>query len=472
MTETPPARALPPGPPPFNNVIGLLYLMYQVNQHNAITLIQNGINQYGDTFVMTINRIVQFWSQDADFAYEVLVKQAAHFNKDRDYRDQGRGLARFLGNGLLTSNGDFWKRQRKLAAPAFHAKRIEAYANTMVGYGQQQMAGWREGQRLDMSREMSTVTMRIVAKSLFDVEVIDIVEMVTRSMAVIQESAIVTQTSPLPTWVPTPLELRARRAVRDLDEFVYKTIAEWRKTGVDKGDLLSMLLLAEDDEGQHMTDEQARDEIVTLFLAGHETTANTLNWTWTLLAQHPDIEAKLHAELDSVLQGRPPTLADLRRLPYTDMVIKESMRLYPPAWTFSRETLQDVTIAGFNVPKGAVAALYVYGLHRNPKYWGADADVFRPERFLPEESEGRHKYAYIPFGAGPRVCIGFSFATMEANLLLATFAQQWQMRLAPGQTVEMQPLITLNPKGGLPLTLEKRTPVYDAPKTALKAVEA
>jgi cytochrome P450 len=446
----------------------MMRMGYNVSRMGPLNLLLGMARDHGDIAGFSIMGVPQIWSTNAEFAAEVTIKQAANFRKDSDYTNRKKGLARFLGSGLLTSNGDFWKRQRKLVAPALHTKRVDAYAQTMVNYTQQQIAGWRDAQRLDISREMNALTMRIVAKSLFNTEVDDVIEMVHRSIAAIQQSVIGGQTSLLPTWVPTPREMRARRALTDLNSFVYNTITEWRKTREDKGDLLSMLLLAEDDEGKHMTDEQARDEILTLFLAGHETTANTLNWTWMALAQNPAVEAKLHEELDRVLQGRAPMLADLRNLPYTELVIKESMRLYPPAWSFSREAINATQIAGFDIPAGAVCAVFTYGLHRNPKYWGADAEVFRPERFAPENEDKLVKYAYMPFGAGPRVCIGNSFAMMEAQLLLATMAQKWQLALNPGQVVEFLPLITLNPKGGLPMTLHERHPVYTpVPATAM-----
>ncbi len=463
---------LPPGPPPVKNALQGLILAYNVVRLGPLNLLNNMMRGYGDIAAFNMLGVQNIWSINAEFVGEVAVKQAANFRKDNDYTDRKKGLARFLGEGLLTSNGDFWKRQRKLVAPSLHAKRIEAYAQTMVGYTQQQITPWRDGQHLDISLEMSALTMRIVAKSLFNADVDHVIEMVHRSMSAIQASAISGQTSPLPSWIPTPTELRARRAIKDLNEFVYQTITEWHKTKEDKGDLLSMLLLAEDDEGKPMSDEQARDEVLTLFLAGHETTANTLNWTWTLLAQNPDKQAKLHAELDSVLQGRAPTLADLRQLPYTEMVIKESMRLYPPAWSFSREAINATQVAGYDIPAAAVCSIFTYGLHHNPKYWGADVEDFRPERFSAENEDKIIKYAYLPFGAGPRVCIGNSFAMMEAQLLLATIAQTWQPRLAAGQTVAMLPLITLNPKGGLPMTLQKRHAVYAPAEHEMDAVEA
>ena len=260
----------------------------------------------------------------------------------------------------------------------------------------------------------------------------------------------------LPPWVPDPRQWRANRAKRDLDEIVYRMIGEWRATGEDRGDLLSMLLLAEDEDGKRMTDRQARDELVTLMLAGHETTANTLNWTWMLLAQHPEVEAKLHAELDAVLGGRPPSLEDLPNLAYTEMVVKEAMRLYPAAWAISREAIEDVPLRNGTLPRGSVVGVMIYFTHRDPRWW-PDPERFDPERFRAENAAAIPRYAYLPFGGGPRVCIGNGFAMMEARLLLATIASRYRLELAPGHVVKPAPLITFNPKGGMPLIVRSRS---------------
>jgi cytochrome P450 len=288
--------------------------------------------------------------------------------------------------------------------------------------------------------------------------VVDEIQKLNQAMRSVQELMMASQFSFLPAWMPTPLELRGRKAGRDLDEFVYGIIHQRRASNEDKGDLLSMLLMAEDDDGNHMTDVQVRDEVLTLFLAGHETTANAMNWTFMLLAQHPEIEARLHEELDMVLQGRSPTLADLKQLPYTEMVIKESMRLYPPAWSFSREATADLVIDGYQIPKKSGIIIHAYGTHHNPAYWD-QPEVFNPERFSKENEVKIQKYSYIPFGGGPRVCIGFSFAMMEAQLLLATIAQRYRLNLEPGQIIEKAAMITLFPKNGLTMTIKKRHPV-------------
>ncbi len=399
--------------------------------------------------------------------HEIMVTKSASFYKDRDLKNQKVGLARFLGNGLLISDGEFWKRQRRLAAPALHAKRIAAYADTMVDYTLTMLDGWNDGARVDVSKEMTALTMKIVAKSLFDADVSGIVQQVGDSLKVVQETG---GAPPLiPGWIPTPMELSKRRTRKTLDDIIYTMIENWRKIGEDKGDLMSMLLLAEDEDGKHMSDQQARDEVVTLFLAGHETTSNNLNWTWVLLAQNPEVEAKLHEELDSVLEGKPPTLADLERLPYTEWVIKESMRLYPPAWIIGREAIEDVQIGDYFMPKGTQVNCVFYFAHHDPRWWDAPQQ-FRPERFSPENEENINKHAYTPFGGGPRVCIGNSFALMEARLLLATIAQRYRLSLSPGQVVEINPKITVNPKNGLPMTLHARERI--SPPTPVHELEA
>ncbi len=461
-TTTPVPERIPsgiqPGPPPIKNFFGVMKLMRNLNS-DMLNFMRRNRAQFGRIYRIEIMGQTQIITTDPDAMHAVLVTESKHFDKDNDYTDVKRGLARFLGSGLLTSNGDFWRRQRKLVAPALHAKRIEAYADAMVRYADEQVSTWSDGEQRDISLENNQITVRIVGKTLFNMEVEAEVELIRRSMQAVQERFSIL--SPfIPTWVPTPVELRARRASRDLDGFVYGMIADWREQGEDTGDLLSMLLLAETEDGERMTDKQARDEALTLFLAGHETTANALNWTFTLLAQHPDVEAKLHAEIDAVLGDRLPTLADLDALPYTEQVVKEAMRLYPPAPFVGRVAAVDVDLPTqtgetFHVPAGASLGLNIYLLHHDPDLW-PDPDRFDPERFNADNEPHIPRYAYLPFGGGPRVCIGNSFAMMEARLILATVARRYRLSLAPGQVVEPLPLITLNPKGGLPMTLHAR----------------
>ncbi len=444
----------PPGPPQINNMLEALLLGFKY-QRDMLGTISEQFRIYGDTYAIRFKKGVQIVLSNPDHIHQVLVTDAHKYHKGPDYSNPNIGLTFFLGNGLLTNEGEFWKRQRRLIQPAFHARRIEAYADTMVAYAQQTMAGWRDGMAVEVDDAMMNLALNIVAKTLFSSDVSGDAERIGSAMTVLQHMAADIQL--IPHWVPTPARFRRQRALRDLDAIVYRLIAEWRESGDDRGDLLSMLLLARDDDGEGMTDKQVRDEAVTIMLAGHETTANAMNWTWVLLAQNPDVEAKLHDELDRVLGDRPPTLENLKRLPYTDMVVKESMRLYPPAYGFSRWAIEDTQIGNYDVPKGSVVGVSTYATHHDPRWWDAP-ERFLPERFSEESEKQLPRYAYLPFGGGPRVCIGNSFAMMEARLLLATMAQRYRLRLAPGQIVGTDPLITLRPKGGLRMTVEDRKP--------------
>jgi len=443
----------PPGPAAIYNPLKMMQFFNRFTS-DPLGLIDDWIATYGDAILVDMLGQATILMVHPDAMHEVLVTKARKLQKDIDYADERRGLARYLGSGLLTSDGEFWRKQRKLVAPAFHTQRINEYAETMVYFAQEQMRRWQHDMVVDVAHEMMETTLMIVAKTLFNTDVRDEARRISEAMDIVNEG--VWQRSPLPTWIPTPMELKARKAKATLDEIVYGVIEERRKTEEDRGDLLSTLLLAEDDEGARMSDKQVRDEAVTLFLAGHETTANALNWTWMLLAQNPQAAAQLHAELDAVLAGRTPTLGDLPNLPYTEMVIKESMRLYPPAWSVGRLAVEDVEITGFHVPKGTSIALSFYHLHRDSRWWD-EPNAFQPERFA--EGREHRKYAYLPFGGGARVCIGNSFAMMEAQLLLATFAQRWTFDLQPGQVVTPEPRITLFPRDGLPMRIRQRQPL-------------
>lgn len=409
--------------------------------------------QHGDFFVLEIGGSRNYTIIHPEHVREALITHAAHFEKDTSYTDPQYGLARFLGTGLLTSNGEFWRKQRKLVSPALHTQRIANYADTMTRFAVEISDGWQNGQTKDIAHEMMVLTLRIVMKSLLNTEVQSEIDTIYKATEALQAGF----GTFLPQWVPTPARMSAPQRLADLNAFIYPLISRRRAENHDQGDLLSMLIDARDDENNGMTDQQVRDEAVTLFMAGHETTANTLNWTFTLLAQNPQAEAKLHAELDAVLGGRVPTFSDLRQLPYTDMVIKEAMRLYPPAWSFGRVALKDVEVAGQTIHKGENIIVFPYFTHRHPDLW-EQPEAFIPERFNPENEAKIDKWAYYPFGGGQRVCVGQSFAQMEAILLLATIASRARLRFKPGHVVQPQALITLFPKGGLPMVIERRTP--------------
>ncbi|MBI2388035.1 MAG: cytochrome P450 [Deltaproteobacteria bacterium] len=391
---------------------------------------------------------------DPDLIEQILVTDHRSFIKDRFLQD----LKRVLGDGLLTSEGDFWLRQRRLAQPAFHKDRVAGYARTMVDCATREVSRWRDGEERDVHEDMMRVTLEIVGKTLFGADVTDRAREVAEGLEAVMARYVDPVATGVPHWdkLPTPLNRRFHQGVQRLDRLVRDLIAEHRagRQG-DPGDLLSMYLAARDEDGTGMSDQQLRDEVLTLVLAGHETTAIALSWTWMLLSQHPHVAEKLHAELDAVLGGRAPTAADLPRLPYADRVIKESMRLYPPAWAIGREAARDVELAGVPIPKGTQLWIVQWALHRDGR-WFEEPDRFDPDRWAGDLQRRIPKYAYFPFGGGPRMCIGHAFATMEAVLLLATFAQRFRMDLVAGHPLKPLPAITLRPKHGVRVRLVRR----------------
>jgi cytochrome P450 len=381
----------------------------------------------------------------------------------RLYGKQTRGynnLRLVVGNGLLTSEGDFWKRQRRITQPAFHHRTIAGFAETMSAATVRMLKGWgtRGDQPVEMEAEMSRLTLEIVGRCLFSTDLSDASDSVGPALTTVLSMAMdrITQVFQVPMHIPTPFNRKVLAAVAELDRVVLGIIETRRRSTDRPADLLTMLLEAKDeDTGESMSDHQLRDELMTLVLAGHETTANALVWTFHLLSEHPEVREKLHAELESALDGRAPTLSDLKQLPYTDAVVKESMRLYPPAWMLGRSANEDLELGGFQIPKGSMIFVSIYHMHRDPRFWKAP-DSFRPERFLNGESEDVPKHAYLPFSGGPRVCIGNAFAEMEAKLVVATIAQQVKLDTVKGHVVSPEPLITLRPRRGLPMSMNWR----------------
>jgi cytochrome P450 len=412
------------------------------------------IRQYGDVVRFHFGPFATYVVNHPDLIHDILVTNADKYGKDRVTK---MVLNPVLGNGLFLSDGEFWKRQRKLAQPAFHSKRISDYAQIMVDYASEVAAYWQDGVTYNIDKEMTSLTMRIITKTLFDADVSGEAREVGDTITHILEmtNQRFDTLFRLPDWVPTRMNRELRKAVARLDQLIYGFINERRRTGEDKGDLLSMLLMAQDEDANRMTDKQVRDEAMTLFGAGHETTAVALTWTWYLLAQHPEVEQKLLEELERVLGGRAPTLADLPKLQYTEMVVKESMRLFPPAWGTVRENMQDVTLGGYRLKKNNIIMLNFYGIHRDARFFDSP-DEFRPERFSPENEKLIAKYAYTPFGGGPRVCIGNQFAMMEAKLILATLAPQFRLSLEPGHIVKPERVFTLRPKNGIRMVAAAR----------------
>jgi len=418
---------------------------------------------------------------DPDMIREVLVEKADVFPKAQRDIDI---LGRFLGKGLLTNNGAAHRRQRKLAQPAFHHRRIQAYAETMVDYAAAHVDDWTDGAIYDIGEEMRRLTLYIVAKTLFDVDHDEIeafaggVGVSLHNLQQISDQRF-DELFSLPDWVPTARNRLDRHSRETLDAAVNRIIAVRQAQAIggevsDGGDLLSMLMLARDEEGRPMDDQQLRDEVVTLFLAGHETTSNALTWTWLLLAQHPEVASQLHVELDTLLgtaagTGRLPSLTDLPQLPYTLQVIKESMRLYPPAWVLNTRTAsEDTTIGEYMIPKGTNVFISQYVMHRQDRFF-PDPDRFEPARWTPEFEANLPKFAYMPFGGGPRVCIGNSFAMMEAQLLLSVIAQRWDLALLPGQSLAPAALITLGPKTPVQMSAHLRIPARESELPAEQA---
>jgi cytochrome P450 len=388
-----------------------------------------------------------------DLIESVLVERSRNFTKTKVLKRNPR----LLGEGLLTSEGEFWRRQRRLAQPAFHRRRVAAYGEVMAAFAQRSLEGWRSGETIDVHEEMTRLTLEIVAKCLFDADVGAEARDVGSAMKVaLEDFSSQRRLIRIPKSIPTPHNVRFERAARRLDRIVLRIIEERRKGGEDdKGDLLSMLMLAEDESGERMTDRQLRDEVMTLFLAGHETTANALSWTFWLLSLNPEAEAALAAELGRVLGGRAPTTEDLPDLPCTERVIKESMRLYPPVWVMGREAIGECEVGGYLMPAGTTALMSQWVVHRDARYHG-DPERFEPDRWTAGYEEGLPRFAYFPFGGGRRQCIGAGFAMAEARLILATVAQRFRMELASGQRVEPYPSITLRPKEGIKVTLAGR----------------
>jgi cytochrome P450 len=408
--------------------------------------------EYGDIAGIRMVTFRTIFINHPDTIEEVLVANARKYIKGRVLRANRH----VFGEGLLTSEGDFWLRQRRLAQPAFHRARIASYAATMVEYAQRLLENWQNGEERDAHQEMMRLTLQIVAKTLFDADVARDTQDVGKSLERLLElGANFRRTLFVPHWVPTPTNLHIKREIALIESILYRIISERRSSGRDTGDLLSMLLHAQDEDGSRMTDRQLRDETITLFLAGHETTASTLSWMWWLLAQNPAAETKLHAELDTVLGGRSPSLDDLSKLTYSGNVITEALRLYPPAWGLARVAIEDHEIAGYPVKKGMGIAMAQWVVHRDARWYDAPEE-FRPERWEGDFLKKLPRFAYFPFGGGPRQCIGNAFAMMEATLLLATIAQRYRLRLVPGHPVVPLASITLRPRYGVRVLLESR----------------
>ncbi|MBS1913709.1 MAG: cytochrome P450 [Bacteroidetes bacterium] len=436
----------PPGPRG-NLLAGHLARM----RRDPLPFLTQNARTYGDIVFMRLATIPVYLLSHPDDIEYVLLAANRKFIKPRLLRDAGE----VLGNGLLTSEGDLWLRQRRLMQPAFHRDRINAYGETMVELTLHMLDDWSDGLECDIHDQMMHLTLAIVVRTLFGTDIGMRGSEVGAALNVALERFVdrLSLKRLLDSIPFLPRNRRFQRARARLDEIIYEIINQ-RRSNPGGTDLLSLLLAARDEDGSRMDDRQLRDEAITLFLAGHETTAIALTWTWYLLAQHPEVEEKLTAELDRELGGAPPAVADLSRLRYTEMVVKESMRLYPPAWRIGREAIEECTIRGYRIPQGAQVVMSQWIVHRDPRFF-ADADQFRPERW--EDIPGTlPRYAYFPFGGGARRCIGDTFAMMEARLIVAAVHQRFRLRLLPDQRIDLWPSITLRPRHGVRMQLLRR----------------
>ena len=412
------------------------------------------LSRLGDVTYFRMGPQPGFFVNHPDLIRDVLVVNHHKFTK-------GRALQRakaLLGEGLLTSEDQFHLRQRRMIQPAFHRQRIADYARSMVEYGERM--SWMDGDVRNIDTEMMQLTLQVVGKTLFGVEIGSEADEVGQAMTelVSMFDFLLVPFSEVLEKLPLPQTKRLQRAKESLNSIIYSIINERRRTGEDRGDLLSMLLLAQDeDNGETMTDGQVRDEALTLFLAGHETTAVALTWTWYLLSQNPTAEAKLHEELDTVLRGRLPSFDDLAELRYTEAVIAESMRLLPPAWGIGRLARQEHEFNGYKVSPKALVLISPYVTQRDARFWN-EPESFKPERWLSQTvKEANQRYIYFPFGGGIRRCVGESFAWTEAVLLLATIARKWKLSLDPGQKIGLKPVITLRTKYGMKMHVQRRS---------------
>ncbi len=408
----------------------------------------------GDVSYFELGNQPIYFLNHPDLVRDMFVVSASKFTKGRAFQR----AKLFLGNGLITSEGAVHLRQRRMIQPAFHRERIREYARAMVQYGDAMANEWQHGETRDIDREMMRLTLQVVGKALFGTEMHtdadEFYEALTVSMNIFNYLQV--PFSELLEDLPGEQSTEFTQARDTLDRIVYGVINERRKTGEDKGDLLSMLLMAQDeDDGSVMTDEQIRDEAMTLFLAGHETTANAMTWMWYLLSLNPDKEAKLHAELESVLGDRLPDLDDVPNLKYTEAVFAESMRLYPPVWCVGRFVAEDHEYGGYHVPTGSVALVSQYVTHRDARFWD-DPNDFIPERWEKlSVREAGQRFIYFPFGGGVRRCIGEGFSWTEGVLLIAILARKWKLTLYPEQRIGTDPMVTLRPKYGMRMKIEK-----------------
>ena len=441
---------VPPGPKGLP-IVGVSFDLVR----DPLALMQRIAHEYGDIVRLPVLLQSRILLNNPDWIEQALVIQHAKFHKS-DFTK--RAVERMLGQGLLISEGDFWRRQRRLAQPAFHRARINGYATTMVQIAEAHSQEWHDGDARDMAHEMMALTLDIAVRTLFGTTLPGEAEQIGQGLTFLMRYSLGRLRSPIriPRNWPTPRNRRAQREYDFLDSLVYRIISERRAKGnsEEHNDLLQMLMDAMDEDGTQMTPKQLRDETMTLFLAGHETTAQTLAWTWYMLAKNPEAEARLQEELRTVLGGKLPEGADLMRLPYLHAVVNEILRLYPPAYIVARTSIEGCQIGGYDFPAGTTFLMSQWVTHRDPRYF-EDPEAFRPERWLDGLADRLPAGAYFPFGDGPRRCIGQGFAMLEAGLVIATLAQRFRFELVPGHDVVPEPLVTLRPHNGIRMTLHE-----------------
>jgi cytochrome P450 len=454
-------RSKPPGPrgwPIIGNAVELL--------RDSTGFLTHLARKYGDIVHFPLIFQTRILLSDPALIEEIFVRQPQKFEKGPGLRDAAQ---RLLGEGLLTAEGDLWLQQRRLAQPAFHRQRIAEYAQTMVNQALFHIRDWKEGDRRDIAEEMMALTLEIAVRTLFGTEFTNQAKPVGKAVTRLMRYQIRRMRSPIkipPHW-PTPSNRSADRDYKYLDSLVYGII-EARRDALSAGhapqsDLLSLLMAATDEWGGRMNTKQLRDEVMTLFIAGHETTAVTLGWTWHLLSQNPRVEQKLHAELDSVLHGAAPSLDQFRQLPYLDAVIHEAQRVFPAAYIIQRTCNEPVTLGGYSFPRGTTFLMSQWVLHRDPRYFDSP-DEFHPERWLDGLADRLPAFAYFPFGGGPRKCIGQAFAQMELAIVVSLLAQRFRFVRDPSANgrssqIALEPLVTLRARHGIPLVLHSRTPI-------------
>ncbi len=446
-------RGLPPGPR------GLPFLGVALQlRRDTLGLLAQMAQQYGDIVRLPLLLQDRILINHPDLIEDILVRMPQKFDKGPGIKGAAK---RLLGEGLLTSEGELWRRQRRLAQPAFHRQRIAEYAQTMIAQAEEHVRNWRDGDLRDLAEEMMTLTLIIAVKTLFGTEFTHEAGHVGKAVTLLMRYQVKRLRSPIKLsmkW-PFPSNRRADRAYAYLDSLVYGIIEERRRSRAAgepaADDVLSLLMNAMDEDGSQMSSKQLRDEVMTLFIAGHETTAVTLGWAWHLLAQNPSVEQQLTEELRSVLGGRAPSPEDLPRLRYLDAVIREVLRLYPAAYIIQRTSLEPVEVGGYAFPVNTTVLLSQWLMHRDPRYFDAPEE-FRPERWLTGLADRLPPYAYFPFGGGPRRCIGQAFAMMEAVLVMATLAQRFRFVEPKGRQIAPEPLITLRAHRGIPMTLQAR----------------